>query len=291
MRYTLLFLVLPMGLGAAQLQIDHVTVCGPDVKRMQAALTAIGIPSEYGGPHSNHATEMALTSFSDGSYMEQIAIQPQGEAKAIDLHEWSKQMRGNAGPCAFAVRPTDMAAEVTRLQSRIKVTAPERAGRDRPDGTRLDWETSQVGTMVRGTYFPFLIHDYSPREARAFPSGKPTTAEFSGVAKVVIAVRNLKDAIALYRETYELPEPERQTDQSFGANLAWFEGTPVILAAATNPPAGAQSWLATRIELLGESPCALILKGSRSPGAGTKWFGTDVSWFDAAKLGWRLGVE
>ncbi len=61
-------------LAAADLTIDHVTVAGKDLKAMQAALTALGIPTEYGGPHSNHATEMALTSFPDGSYLELIAI-------------------------------------------------------------------------------------------------------------------------------------------------------------------------------------------------------------------------
>jgi hypothetical protein len=285
MRYTLLFLF--CSLEAAQLQVDHATVCGPDVKRMQAALTAVGIPSEYGGPHSNHATEMALTSFPDGSYLEQIAIQPKGDPKAIDAHEWSKQMKGNAGPCAFAVRPADMAAEVKRLQARIQVTEPERAGRNRPDGTRLDWETSQVGAMARGTFFPFLIRDFTPREARAFPSGKPTTTEYSGVARVVIGVRNLEDAVARFRKTYELAEPKRQMDERFGAKLAWMEGTPVILAA----PLNAQSWLAARLEQFGDGPCALILKGAKSPASGTRWFGRTVSWFDTAKLGWRLGVE
>ena len=110
-----LLLAAPALMEAAQLQIDHTTVCGADLKHMQAALTAIGIPSEYGGPHSNHATEMALTSFPDGSYLEQIALQPKGDPKAIDAHEWSKQMKGNSGPCAWAVRPADMAAEVKRL--------------------------------------------------------------------------------------------------------------------------------------------------------------------------------
>jgi hypothetical protein len=285
-RFSLSFLFC-ISLGAAELRVDHATVCGQDVKRMQAALTAVGIPSEYGGPHNNHATEMALTSFPDGSYLEQIAIQPKGDTKAIDTHEWSKYMKGDGGPCAFAVRPSDMAAEVTRLHSRVEVTMPERAGRNRPDGTRLDWETSQVGTMARGTFFPFLIRDFTPREARAFPSGKPTTAEFSGVAKVVVGVRDLEKAIAQYRETYQLPEPKRESDTSFGAKLAWMEGTPVILAAPLNQ----QSWLAKRLEQFGDGPCALILKGAKSPSSGTHWFGRPVSWIDQSKLGWRLGVE
>jgi hypothetical protein len=287
----------PLMLGAAELRVDHVTACGADLQQMRAALTTIGIPSEYGGPHNNHATEMALTSFSDGSYLEQIALQPKGDAKAIDAHEWSKQMKGNSGPCAWAVRPADIAAEVKRLHPLIQVTAPERAGRNRPDGTRLDWETSQVGSMARGTFYPFLIRDFTPREARAFPSGKPSTAEFTGVARVVIGVRDLEKAIGDYRKVYDLPEAERQTDEHFGAKLAYLRGGPVILAA----PLDAQSWLAARLEQFGDGPCALILRNNpqpitrrlavERPSSGTQWFGSLVSWFDVAKLGWRLGVE
>jgi hypothetical protein len=169
----------------------------------------------------------------------------------------------------------------------MQVTAPERAGRNRPDGTRLEWETSQVGSLTRGTFYPFLIRDFTPREARAFPSGKPTTTEFSGVAKVVIGVRVLDDAIVRYRKTYELAEPKLQVDESFGAKLAWFEGTPVILAG----PLDAHSWLVERVGKFGEGPCALILKGSNSPASETRWFGISVKWFDTTKLGWRLGIE
>src|SRR5271169_1726924 len=105
-----------MLLGAAQLTVDHVTVAGTDLKKMQAGLTAVGLRSEYGGPHSNHATEMALTSFPDGSYLELIAIPSGADPKAVAAHYWSKQMRGDAGPCAWAVRAKDLAPEVARLK-------------------------------------------------------------------------------------------------------------------------------------------------------------------------------
>jgi hypothetical protein len=57
-------LVLPFALSATDLKIDHVTVAGEHLDAMRKALTAVaGLPTEYGGPHSNHATEMALVSF------------------------------------------------------------------------------------------------------------------------------------------------------------------------------------------------------------------------------------
>src|SRR5450432_1926863 len=89
-------------LGAAELTVDHVSVAGADLKQMQARLAALGIPSEYGGPHSNHATQMALTSFPDGSYLELIALQEKPDAQAVAAHYWSKQIQGDAGPAAWA---------------------------------------------------------------------------------------------------------------------------------------------------------------------------------------------
>lgn len=292
MRNGLLLVLVSIPLAAAELKVDHFTACGAGVKSMQAKLAAIGIPSEYGGPHSNHASEMALTAFPDGSYMELIAIQAKGDPKAIAAHEWSKQMQGNAGPCAWAARSSDVGVEVNRLKAAgVAVSAPERSGRNRPDGTRLDWETAQVGAQTRGTYFPFLIRDFTQRDARAFPSGKPTTIDAGGVAKVVVAVRDLPAAIEQYRKVYGLGAPKQQSDTSFGANLAFFAGTPVVLAA----PLNARSWLTMRLDQFGEGPCAFVLsarKGAAFQAASkTTWFGTPISWFDSGKLGWRLGFE
>jgi hypothetical protein len=261
------------------LTVDHVTVSGKDLKQMQARLSSIGIPSEFGGPHSNGATQMAITSFPDGSYLELIGPQTNPDQKALAAHYWSKQMLGDAGPTAWAVRSKDVAAEVARLRTAgIVVGSPNHSGRKRPDGTELNWETARVGEEPNGTFFPFLIRDFSPREARAFPNGKPTTTKFSGVKRVVIAVRDLHESIKRYRQAYTLPAPTEHDDASLGAHLAIFSGTPVILAE----PLNSQSWIAQRIEQFGEGPCAFIL-GSQKNGA--------VHWFDAEKLGWHLGFE
>ena len=295
-RWTLIaraaaFLLIPTLLAAADLTVDHVTVAGTDLKQMQARLAALGIPSEYGGAHSNGATQMAITSFPDGSYLELIAPQVNPDQKALVAHYWSKQMLGNAGPTAWAARASDLAAEAGRLRAAgIAVTSPSRSGRKRPDGTVLDWETVQVGAEPNGTFFPFLIHDFTPREARAFPKGQPSAKDFGGVKLVVIAVRDLKASTARYRQAFGLPAPEEEEDLRFGARLVWFAGSPVVLAAPIIP----RSWLAERIERFGEGPCAFVLGSPEAhPNAASKsrWFGVEISWFDPEKLGWRLGVE
>jgi hypothetical protein len=287
-----LFILAPMLLEAAQLTVDHVTVAGTDLKELQTGLAAVGLRSEYGGPHSNHATEMALASFPDGSYLELIAIQPNADARAVAAHYWSKWMKGKAGPCAWAVRSTDITAEIKRLQAAgVTVNPPARSGRNRPDGTRLDWEAAPVGVEPNGTFFPFLIHDFTPREQRAFPTGKPVTNDFRGIARVVIAVHDLKAAVARYQKAYGLPAPVQQIDTSFGGKIAMFSGTPAVLAEPLNP----QSWLTARLQQVGEGPCAFILGGHKDvfykSVLNSRWFGVDISWLDARKLGWHLGFE
>jgi hypothetical protein len=259
---------------AGELKVDHVTVAGRDLRAMQQALTAIGLPTENGGPHSNHATEMASLSFPDGSYLELIALQPQADPAAVAAHAWRKFLEGDAGPCAWAVRPADMAAEVQRLHAE----QPIRNGRRRPDGVQLEWETAQVGPG-NGTFFPFLIHDFTRRDLRAYPSGKPLVTNLTGIAKVVLAVNDLEAAIKQFQNAYGFAAPKREDDKVLAAKLASFIGTPVVLATPLNK----QSWLTERLQRFGEAPCAFVLRRAKS--------GKQITWYDAGKLGWHLGLE
>jgi hypothetical protein len=216
----------------------------------------------------------------------QAAVDPAEVAK----HTWSRFLKNNGGPCAFALRVADVGAEVARLGAAgIAVGQPEKSGRTRPDGFVLSWETADVGPGARGTLFPFLIRDFTPREKRVYPTGKPTTARFGGVARVVVGVGDLNAAIDAYRRAFGLAAPLRQRDEGFGAELAWFAGTPIVLAAGMGP----QSWLARRVAFYGDAPCAFILAGNGGPmdATPTSWFGHSVVWANDVRLGWRLGFE
>jgi hypothetical protein len=291
-RSTLLLAAGCVLLGAADSKLDHVTITGADLRQMQAKLNAVGIASVAGGAHNNHATEMALVSFPDGSYLELMGIPPDADPNAVNAHVWAKLLKENAGPCAWAMRSANLTAEVARLKAAaVPVSAPVRSGRTRPDGVVLEWETSDVGTGMRGAFFPFLIHDLTKRDARAYPQGKPVTREFRGVARVVIAVRNLDDALKLYHQAYDVPPTIRQVDREFGAHLALLGNLPVVLAQ----PLNADSPLMQRIEQFGEGPYAFVLAAVNpkhfEAASRTRWFGSEISWFDSAKLGWRLGFE
>jgi hypothetical protein len=190
------------------------------------------------------------------------------------------------------LRAPDLAADVRRLKSAgVAVSDPAANGRARPDGVRLDWETANIGTAARGAFFPFLIHDVTARDLRAFPEGHAGNRDFRGVTRIVIAVRSLERSIAQYRQAFGLPAAMEQTDPAFGAKLATWRDSPVVLAQPLTP----QSWLAARLDRVGEAPCAFVLGAIQPDGyradSPSRWFDTDLSWFDSERLGWRLGFE
>jgi len=286
---TILLFIAPV--FAAELKIDHVTIAGQHLDVMRRAFTAAtGFPTEYGGPHANRVTEMALVSFPGGTYIELISIQRVADPAAVAAHEWTKFMNGNAGPCAFAVNTNDISGLAVQLRAGgVQVKTPEHSGRARPDGTRLEWETTAVGPGPRGSMFPFLIRDITPRERRVYPSGTPTTDKARGVSKVVIGVSDLEDAITQYRGAFQLGAPKRQRDPEFGAELAWFEGTPFVLAQGLE----SDSWLSRRVREYGNLPCAIVLSvtGGMMGARASRWYDRAIFWTDQQKLGWRLGME
>jgi hypothetical protein len=264
------------------MKLDHVTLAGQNLAELREAFTATtGIPTEDGGPHSNHTTEMALASFPDGSYLELIGIRREADPAAVAAHPWSQFLRDNGGPCAFALQATEPGAGVS-------ANTPEKGGRTRPDGVQLSWETAGIGSGPLGSFLPFLIRDFTPREDRVYPSGKPTSARYHGIALVVLGVRDLEGSIEQYQKAFQLSAPRRQRDETFGADLAWFQDSPVVLAV----PLTSTSWLTHRIERFGDSPCAVVftaaggLMGRRSP----DWFGHPTFWNTDQTFGWRLGT-
>ena len=292
MRRLWLLAAAPLLAGAADLKIDHVTVTGRDIKQLQAKLAAVGIESVYGGAHANATTEMALVSFPDGSYIELMAIQAKATPEMVKAHVWGALLEADAGPAAWALREDHIDAEVSRLRAAgVAVSAPVHSGRLRPDGVQLEWDTSDIGTELRGTFFPFLIQDLTPRDKRAFPQGKPVSRDFQRVSRVVIGVRNLNAAIEKYRKAYGLPAAIKQVDKEWGAHLAIVGSAPIVLAQ----PLTSDTWLAARIDRFGEGPCAFLLGGPRGgkyrAAAKSQWFGGAISWLDQEKLGWRLGFE
>jgi len=290
-------MILSIGVPAAAdksrpLKVDHVTICGPDLSVLQEAFGSLGLAADYGGPHANGGTHMAVIGLEDGSYLELVAPMKAGTATESS---WSKLMLANAGACAWAVGSADIQKDVDALKSvGLPVDGPFPGGRKKPDGKVLEWKTAALGTQQAGAMLPFMIQDTTPREWRVKPSSSAAQMGLSSVASVVLGVKDMDAAIALFRKAYSWPEPAREDHPEFGAKLAYFPGTPVMLAGALD----ADGWLAKRLQDVGDCPVAFLLSGQDFGKASTKakptpgtWFGLKLAWFDAEKLqGARLGV-
>jgi hypothetical protein len=291
--FVLLLLALPAMAQedkAVVLELDHVSICGSNLDALRQGFADVGLTPDFGGPHGNGVTQMALVGFDDQSYIELIAPVQAGVTQGSD---WAKFMAGDAGPCAWAVGTNVLLQEVDRLKKAgIAVTAPQRGSRKRPDGMSVEWMTADVGSGTPGSVLPFIIEDQTPRTWRVQISESAKGAPVFGVESVVVGVNSLDAAIALFRKAYGWSEPLTENQKDFG-KLAYFPGEPVILAA----PSG--GWLADRMSKYGEGPVAYLL-GTRDFTAASKkyklsggkpWFAQRVGWFDQAKLkGVRLGV-
>jgi len=266
------------------LRIDHATIAAGSLDRLDEAFDAVGLPTEYGGMHSNGATEMSLLGFQDGSYVECIATAEPG----VESPLWDAHIRTDAGPCAWAVRTEAVAEDVTRLrEAGIAVSEPEAMARERPDGVELAWELAVLGEGEPGATLPFLITDETPREWRASPTPAAADSELTGIERVLVGVANADRTTERFRRAFpSLPEPVREADESLEATLVRFPGAPPVLAE----PAEA-SWLADRLDRVGPSPCGLFL-GTTDFERSTERFGLGVrlSW-DGRRVGWSAGTD
>jgi hypothetical protein len=193
------------------------------------------------------------------------------------------------------VGSNDLGAYVERLRKAgIKVDGPSDGSRKKPDGTTIEWQTAKVGEGPAGSVLPFMIQDKTPRELRVKPSPSVKGSPLTGIAMVVIGVKDFDAEIASFRKAFGLDAPKLEDHKEFGAKLAHFAGTPVMLAA----PLDSSSWLIERLAKFGESPVAYLLEApdfsaaarQYSVSAETSWFGRKVGWFDAGKVnGAKLG--
>lgn len=283
-------------MAAIPLKIDHVTVAGTSLAQMEAAFAGLGLTPDYGGPHSNGVTHMALLGFNDGSYIEFISTLQPGPS---DTAFWGRHIAGNAGPCAWAVQVNNVTAEASRVAALgVKVDGPHYYHRRRPDGALVEWDLAFLGDKSAGATLPFIIKDITPRNWRVRPSASVTgqSALLTGMDTVVLGVHNLPDAAALFRRVYGWAAPHSTPNTDWGAELANFAGTPVTLAA---PLETNNNWLHERLYRFDDAPCAYLL-GARDFNLacahfnllpGESWFGRQVAWFNPEQLnGLRLGI-
>lgn len=276
------------------MKIDHVSVAGSELERLEGAFAESEMNAVYGGPHSSGLTKMSLLGFSDGSYIELISAVDPGAKPSI----WAKQIEFDGGPCAWAIEVDDIAAEVARARARgTTASGPHDYSRKRPDGVSVVWKLGFLGDEEPGAVLPFMIKDTTPREYRVKPSPSVSGpgAVLSGVSRVVIGVNELAWPSSLFRKLYGWETPVESRDIWEGISLASFSGTPVVLAAPTG-----RGWLRDRLNTFGPSPCAFLISSKDMPAAAERypleepspWFGDDeLRWVaPLMRAGMMIGV-
>jgi hypothetical protein len=273
------------------MNIDHVTIAGSSLDALRASFEKMGLATDYGGPHSNGVTHMALLGFDDGTYIELISSIKPGQPATW----WNSFIAGDAGPCAWAVQAEDVAAEVRRISKvGIPVRGPEVMSRERPDGQRAEWELAYVGEGEPGQLLPFIIHDHTPRSLRVSPSASVTGTELRGVSRVVVMAKDLHMTDKLYSKVYGAWESPRSVDEHLPAELQTFDNLPVIVASPLDPGTP----LAERLTQYGPAPLAYLIHSADLDASAERfpqayegiWFENPVLWIPTeAALPW-IGI-
>jgi hypothetical protein len=276
--------------------VDHAGICAYQLEPTQKAFASVGLETVYGGAHASGGTHNALLGFDDGSYIELIAPQHPESLSGAEARDYEAVKPDRAQTCFWASGSANILKDVERLRQRgIGIESPQLGSRKRPDGILVAWDTARVDEKNGGDILPFFIEDRTLRSTRIQRSPSVKGSELRGIEWVVLGVKDLDQSIALVRKAYGWPAPTLATDAGFGAKIAYFSGTPVLLAS----PLDKSSWLAARLEKSGQGPIALLIGTKDFAGSSKRfklsgdasWFGRKVGWFDAEKLhGARLGV-
>jgi len=234
------------------LSLDHVVLLVDDLKKATADFRSLGFTVVNGGDHSGGATHNALVIFEDGTYLELIAY----KRPAPEARWWQAGARSGEGLVDYALLPDNISNVIEEAGRRgLALDGPNEGARQRPDGVRLEWQTSRAAT----TDVPFLCGDITPRDRRV-PEGDVRRHANGTVAivAVTVAVTNLTVSAqrygALLADTFH-----PLILAGLGIQYASIRlGNVVVNLAAPLPGAGAgAATLRHHLDRRGEGPYAL----------------------------------
>jgi hypothetical protein len=256
--------------------IDHVTLAGPSLAVLREDLFTAGIPTEYGGVHSNGLTHMALAGFSDGSYLELVS--PLSARGRVAL--WSDYLLPESGGSAWTAASEDIEAELRTARDRgFSGQGPVMIRRDKPNGEAGAWELGYLGDKQPGGTLPFLIRDHTARSIRVRP-GNETGKTLAGWTAIVLAVRDTAAGADDFMRLYGWGQPEVVDD-----GLVHFPGTPIYLASPLE-----------HLHRFGESPYAVVLGVLNEEhlfrtASTSQLAGKTIRWLDLHCSDLRIGLE
>lgn len=165
--------------------LDHVVILVTDLTQAMRDYETLGFQVLPGGTHRDGATQNALISFADGTYLELLAFQ-----REAPEHRWWRHTAAGEGLIDFALLSGQIEAAVVAASARgLHLDGPIAGGRERPDGVSLEW----LSAFPSAPDLPFLCADVTARELRV-PHGSacqhPNGA--TGIGRITVAVSDLE---------------------------------------------------------------------------------------------------
>ena len=211
------------------MQIDHAVVAASDQSALVERFEAAGFAPEFGGVHDHGTTQMSVLGFPDGSYLELIG--PTADTPPAEAVFWPELLAADVGPAAWALLVDDVTERaVQQVRRGTPIDGPHHRGRERPDGTPIEWDMAFLGGDDAGTAYPFYVADRTPRRLRVTPTEGLAGGPLAGVAEVVVAVEDAADWGERFAAGFRTPRPVPFDHGGVEGDLFDVPGTPVVLA-------------------------------------------------------------
>jgi catechol 2,3-dioxygenase-like lactoylglutathione lyase family enzyme len=224
--------------------LDHVVILVRDLDQAVRDYTALGFTVVPGGEHADGKSRNALVAFADGAYLELIAFMG-----AVPQEHPFYRTGVDQGLITYALLPDEIQQTVQEAQARgLAMSAPRSGGRLRPDGVRLDWQTSQPPTRD----LPFLCYDVTPRDLRVPGGDAHNHANGAvGIQRLGIGVEDIKESKKRYSALLGPDSALGDIHPPDGTLRSAFQvgGTTIVLMQ----PAG-DALLKEYLQLRGEGP-------------------------------------
>lgn len=211
------------------MQIDHAVVVADDQSGLVERFEAAGFAPAFGGVHDHGTTQMSVLGFPDGSYLELLGPTP--DTLPEEAVFWPDLLAADVGPAAWALLVDDVGERaVQHVRRGTPIEGPYHRGRERPDGTPIEWDMAFLGDDADGTAYPFLITDRTPRRFRVSPTEGLADGPLAGVAEVVVTVEDAAAWSERFAAGFRTPRPVRFENDGVDGDLFDVPGTPLVLA-------------------------------------------------------------
>lgn len=252
------------------MQIDHAVVGASDHSGLVERFETAGFAPAFGGVHDHGTTQMSVLGFPDGSYLELLGPTP--DTPPEEAVFWPDRLAADAGPTAWALLVEDVTDRaVHHVRRGTPVDGPHHRGRERPDGTPIEWDMVFLGDDADGTAYPFLIADRTPRHYRVTPTEGLEDGPLAGVATVVVAVDDAAEWGERFADGFRTPSPIRFDHGDIAGALFDVPGSPLVLAESSPSTLGPTAFLLGTADLDAASEAFDLVRAGDWQGRALAW--------------------